>query len=73
MRHFFLLTALLLAGCSSQPEERASQDMRTYDVEEAAPAQVAPPPTASTPMSRGANANADQAPVTLPDGYPVAL
>jgi len=61
MRHFIMLTAVLLAGCSQQPRERQPADLKTYDVEESAPAQLEPPPSLPAPTSRGANAAADQA------------
>ena len=61
MRQFIIVTVLLLAGCSQQPQERQSEDLKTYDVQESAPAPMAPPPPTSPTISRNATASADQA------------
>src|SRR5918998_126324 len=66
MRRPILLSVFLLASCSQQAEERQSEDLRTYDVQEAPPMQVnAPPampaPASPSPSSRDANAMAEQA------------
>ena len=55
MRRSILPIFLLFAACS-QPEQRQSEDLRTYDTAEPPAMQVAPPPT-----SRAANDTAEQA------------
>src|SRR5687767_9511642 len=63
MRRSILLTFCLLAACS-QPSDRQSEDLQTYDSrEEPAAMQVAPPPPMSppAPASRDQDAAAEQA------------
>ena len=62
MRQFILLTALLLAGCT-QPRERQSEDLKTFDTAEPAmrdngPQPLSPP--APVTINREASASTDQ-------------
>jgi hypothetical protein len=57
MRRSILIGSLLVAACSQGGQEQTSEDLKTYDVEQAPPpGQVAPPPPAS-PDTREADAS----------------
>lgn len=60
MRRSILLTAMLLSACSERPQDRQSEDLKTFDTAEApAPMQPgSPPPMAPPPVSTGRDANA---------------
>ena len=64
MRRVLFASILLLSACSAEPD-RDSQDVRTYDVEEAPAAQMTAPPSmapvAPPPITRTANMSAEQA------------
>lgn len=59
MRKTGLIVAALLAGCSQQPAERSSSDLKTYDVQEEPPPPGVPP--APPPVVRTAESSADMA------------
>src|SRR5688572_20112414 len=65
MRRAILPTFLFLAACSQQPQERQSEDLKTFDAAESPAMRDAPPPPgqqpAPPPTSRGADALAEQA------------
>ncbi len=61
MRQLIVVTTVFLAACSQQPQERQAEDSKTYDVEQPAPMQVEPPPSAPAPAtSRDASASDEQ-------------
>lgn len=65
MRRSIVAAVIMLAACSQQPQERQSEDLKTYDAQqEPAAMQVAPPPPMAPPptsASRDASAPAEQA------------
>ncbi len=60
MRRSILVTALLVTACSQQPQERRSEDLKTYDAQTESPTmQVAPPPPMAAPAAPASRAQAD--------------